>query len=54
MKNKESKNISIDNKQITEPLKVKKKYEELNIKYRLNDTPDMDKDRCKELENLLK
>lgn len=32
----------------------KHKYEELKIKYRLADTPDMDKDRCKELELLLK
>ncbi len=30
------------------------KYEELGIKYRLNDTPDMNKDKCKELEDLLK
>ena len=30
------------------------KYEELGIKYRLSDTLDMDKDRCKELEKLLK
>ena len=30
------------------------KYEELVIKYRLDGTPDMDKDKCKELENLLK
>ena len=30
------------------------KYKELGIKYRLEDTPDMDKERCKELENLLK
>lgn len=30
------------------------KYDELGIQYRLNDTPDMDKDRCKQLEQLLK
>ena len=32
----------------------KAKYDELGIKYRLNDTADMDKDRCKQLEQLLK
>lgn len=30
------------------------KYEELNINYPLKDTPDMDKDKCKKLEELLK
>ena len=30
------------------------KYEELGIKYKLKDTPDMDKERCKELEEKLK
>lgn len=30
------------------------KYENLKIPYRLNGTPDMDKERCKELEKLLK
>ena len=33
---------------------AKSKYEELNIPYRLKDTPDMDKERCKNLENILK
>ncbi len=33
---------------------AKKKYEELKIPYRLNSTPDMDKEKCKQLENLLK
>ncbi len=33
---------------------AKSKYKEMNIKYRLKDTPDMDKDRCKQLEQLLK
>ena len=32
----------------------KSKYSELGISYRLDGTDDMDKDRCKELENLLK
>lgn len=32
----------------------KSKYEELGIDYRLKGTPDMDKQRCKELEKLLK
>lgn len=32
----------------------KSKYEELKIEYRLGDTPNMDKEKCKELENLLK
>ena len=32
----------------------KAKYDDLGLKYRLNDTPDMDKDRCKQLEQLLK
>ena len=36
MKNKEFKNISIDNKQITEPLKVKKKYEEIEMNVEIN------------------
>ncbi len=30
------------------------KYKDLGIKYRLDGTPDMDKTKCKELENLLK
>ena len=30
------------------------KYKKLNIKYRLEDTPDMDKEECKKLEELLK
>src|SRR5574344_2006914 len=30
------------------------KYEELGIKYPLNDVKDMDKEKCKELENMLK
>lgn len=29
------------------------KYKNLNIKYRLSDTPDMDKEKCKELQQLL-
>lgn len=29
------------------------KYKKLNLSYRLPDTPDMDKERCKELEKLL-
>ena len=29
------------------------KYKKLHIKYRLNDTPDMDKEKCKELEEIL-
>lgn len=33
---------------------AKKKYKSLGIKYRLEDTPPMDKQRCKELEKLLK
>lgn len=33
---------------------AKPKYEKLNIKYRLNNTPDMDKKKCKILEKLLK
>lgn len=33
---------------------AKAKYEELEIDYRLNDTPNMDKEKCKILENLLK
>lgn len=32
---------------------AKPKYQQMGIKYRLNDTPDMDKDRCRELEKLL-
>lgn len=32
----------------------KSKYEELGIEYRLKDTPDMNKQRCSELEKLLK
>ena len=32
----------------------KSKYENLNIKYRLDNTPDMDKQKCKQLELLLK
>lgn len=32
----------------------KMKYEELGIEYRLADTPNMDKEKCKILENLLK
>ena len=31
----------------------KEKYEKLNIKYRLNDTLDMDKEKCKKLQELL-
>lgn len=30
------------------------KYKDLNLDYRLGETPNMDKERCKELENLLK
>ena len=30
------------------------KYEELNIEYKLKDTPDMDKNLCKKLEDMLK
>ena len=30
------------------------KYKKLGIPYRLDGTPDMDKDRCLELEKLLK
>jgi len=33
---------------------AKSKYTKLGIKYRLENTPDMDKDRCKQLEKLLK
>lgn len=33
---------------------AKSKYAELKIKYRLEDTPDMDKEKCKNLEKLLK
>lgn len=33
---------------------AKSKYQELGICYRLSDTPDMNKERCKELEKLLK
>ena len=33
---------------------AKSKYEELKIPYRLKDTPDMDKEKCKNLEKLLK
>ncbi len=33
---------------------AKEKYEKLNLNYPLADTPDMEKERCKELENLLK
>lgn len=33
---------------------AKSKYEELGIEYRLGDTPNMDKEKCKNLENLLK
>lgn len=32
----------------------KSKYNDLGIKYRLNDTPDMDKEKCKKLELLLR
>lgn len=32
----------------------KEKYNKLNLKYRLIDTPDMDKEKCKKLEELLK
>lgn len=32
---------------------AKPKYEKLGIKYRLSDTPDMDKEKCKELQKLL-
>jgi pyruvate formate lyase activating enzyme len=32
----------------------KSKYQQLGIKYRLEGTPDMDKERCKTLEKLLK
>lgn len=32
----------------------KSKYKNLGIKYRLDETPDMDKERCKQLEKLLK
>ena len=32
----------------------KSKYNDLNIKYRLENTPDMDKKKCKQLESLLK
>ena len=32
----------------------KSKYEKLGIEYRLGDTPNMDKEHCKALENLLK
>ncbi len=32
----------------------KTKYQTLGLKYRLENTPDMDKNRCKELEKLLK
>lgn len=33
---------------------AKPKYKEMNIPYRLDTTPDMDKDKCKQLELLLK
>ena len=33
---------------------AKSKYKEMNLKYRLEDTPDMDKDKCKQLQELLK
>lgn len=33
---------------------AKPKYEKLGIKYRLDGTPDMDKEKCKKLQNLLK
>ncbi len=33
---------------------ARSKYKDLGISYRLESTPDMDKDRCKELEKLLK
>ena len=33
---------------------AKSKYQELGIKYRLSETPNMDKEKCKDLENLLK
>lgn len=33
---------------------AKSKYEKLGMKYRLQDTPPMDKQRCRELEKLLK
>lgn len=32
---------------------AKNKYEKLNIPYRLQDTPNMDKEKCKELEKLI-
>ena len=32
---------------------AKSKYKQMNIKYRLEQTPDMDKDRCKQLQQLL-
>ena len=32
----------------------KEKYKKLNIEYKLEDIPDMNRDRCKELEQLLK
>lgn len=32
----------------------KMKYEKMGIEYRLGDTPNMDKEKCKNLENLLK
>ncbi len=33
---------------------AKQKYQNLGIDYRLNDTPDMAKEKCQQLENLLK
>ena len=33
---------------------AKKKYQEMGIPYRLESTPDMDKDKCKELQTFLK
>jgi len=33
---------------------AKSKYNEMNLKYRLDATPDMDKDKCKQLQQLLK
>lgn len=33
---------------------AKSKYQDLGLEYRLNDTPNMDKEKCKNLEDLLK
>ena len=33
---------------------AKSKYKEMDIKYRLDTTPDMDKEKCKQLQHLLK